>query len=556
MIGSLGAMFRRGGAHVVAPEEGSGAAAAAGTKDRTAKVGDPPSELPASLSSHAMLSPDMSEVFVDERYRGHPGFLSWIDVQDLLYGRRIRVFSLPARELAAKREELAARHDLSQDLGLNTLQKARRLFSDAAESGASDIHLLVRAQFAEVQLRVKGELWSVETMSRNEGESIIRASCQGLAAVREAMFAPYEFQDAQIDGASIPGSGLSSVRIIRGPAHPQDSGGGFMIARLQYGGERAEKAGGQRKFDFKVPTRPGGASRIASLGYTPKQVAMLNVMASMSSGVNLVTGPTGSGKTTTLFELMKEQARRFPGKRQLTIENPVEYPMEWAIQMAVTGAGSGDAAGKAFYERVRVSLRMDPDIILLGELRAAEESKAAIAEALTGHLVWATLHVTDPFMSIDRLEQMDRVDLARGVICNPKIIRGLVSQKLVGTLCPECSTPLAKADPQSFRDGLIETVKSWGDIDSVRVRGGGCDHCSGTGVVGRKAAAEVVLPDQRLMLDFINEGTIVATRNHRLREDADKSMLGNAMDLVLAGQADPRDIESEIDAIVEKARGI
>lgn len=513
--------------------------------------------LPAGLMPHALVSLDGAQVFIDDRYSGYPIFLSWKEMRETLHGQKIEVIPVSARELSVKREEMSALIEgATEERGLNTLQSARRLFGDSALAGASDIHVLVRAKFTEIQVRVKGELWTAGMMSRNEGEALIRASCQGLAAVREAMYAPYQFQDAQVDGASIPGAGLSSIRIVRGPAHPQDSGGGFMIARLQYGGAPAEKDGTQRRLQLKVPERPAGQMQLAARGYTPKQVAMLSLMTSMSSGVILVTGPTGSGKTTTLFELMKEQARRFPGKRQLTIENPVEYPMPWAIQMAVTGAGTGDAAGKAFYERVRVSLRMDPDIILLGELRAAEESKAAIAEALTGHLVWATLHVTDPFMAIDRLEQMDRVDLGRGVICNPKIIRGLVAQRLVGTLCPHCSIPLAKADQSGFRDGMIETLKSWGEIDQVRVRGDGCEHCGGGGTVGRKAVAEVVLPDQSLMSDFINEGTGVATVRHRSREDSDKSMLGNAIDLVLAGVSDPRDIESEVDVIVEKAPGI
>ncbi len=508
-------------------------------------------DLPASIRAHAVVVQGGAEVVVDDRYQGHPELLSWLLVREWDAGRRPAVTAVSARDLASHRDQAAGgSSEFDDDASLGTLRAARQLLTEAAKVRASDVHVLIREKFAEVQVRVKDDLSSIRTMNRAEGEALIRAACVGLASVKDAMYRPYEFQSAQIEGGSLPGSGLSSVRIIRGPAYPIEHGGGFMVARLQYGGMQALDENGKTDLTFATPKRPEGALALDARGYTPLQIEKLETLASMPDGIVLISGPTGSGKNTTLFDLMAQQARLFPGARQITIEDPVEYPMDWAVQLPVT-----DANDAKFAESLRTILRMDPDIILVGELRGVETARTALAAALTGHMVWSTIHTNDPYLVIDRLEEMDRVELARRVICDPNRIRGFVAQRLVPVLCPACSQPL-DADRELSRGRLFEAIKTWGNPDGVRIKGPGCDRCRGDGVIGRRAVAEVVVATEDLMADFINVGTGAARVRHRARSGSDKSMLANSVDVVLGGLVDPRDVERKIGAIVPKGEGV
>lgn len=276
------------------------------------------------------------------------------------------------------------------------------------------------------------------------------------------------------------------------------------------------------------------------------QIAMMERMTRMPSGVIVVSGPTGSGKTTTLFELMQHQARQFPEKRQITVENPVEYPMDWAVQLPVT-----QSSGASFMDMVRMTLRMDPDIVLIGELRSADEAVAALQEAMTGHLVWTTLHVNDAFMTIDRLEMLDRSRLSREIICDHKLIRGFVAQRLVSRLCPHCKTPIGQSVDELPAD-MVDALGTWGDLSAMYVRGPGCSSCNGDAIIGASAVAEVVETSASLMRDFVKAGTDEARRAHRSRPDVDLSMLGNAMRLVAQGLVDPADVEASVDLIKKK----
>ncbi|MDF6814343.1 GspE family protein, partial [Escherichia coli] len=135
------------------------------------------------------------------------------------------------------------------------------------------------------------------------------------------------------------------------------------------------------------------------------------------------TGPTGSGKTTTGYELLRYKAQISPELRQTTREHPVEYPREWAVQLLSTGQNSS-----YLVERM---LRMDPDIIDIGEIRTADEGVAAAQAAQTGHLVFGSLHVLDPFELIGRLHMLDHTRLSKELMCNHQIIAGFMGQRMV-----------------------------------------------------------------------------------------------------------------------------
>ncbi len=430
---------------------------------------------------------------------------------------------------------------------------AIEIISAAAKYSASDIHLMMRGSYAEIQIVVKGGLRVLKRLTHEEGESIARAIYQSLAKTRDSSFNPLDFQNAQVPGDALPPSiDVSSVRIVRGPSYPQARDGAFMTMRLQYlAGHKGTRQSDLAKLEF--PKAPKGEFRLGAMGYRLSQVEKIKSLMDAPNGLILFTGPTGSGKTTAMFEALQEVARTKPHRRLVTVEDPVEYPMEWAVQMAVTGARNDKETGEAFGERVRVALRMAPNIILLGELRGPEVAVAALEAAVTGHQVWSTMHVTDPFLFVERLELMDKERLDRRVFCDHKMVRGVIAQRLLPELCPHCSVPItSKLAVISKR--IIEALKTWGDISSIRVRGNGCDHCGHDGSIGRFAVAEVVVTDAAVMSDFIKFGSDIARKNHREKPDSDKSMLESAIKYAFGGNVDPRDIEDSVDLIVAKGK--
>lgn len=484
------------------------------------------------------------DIYVDARHFGTPRLLTW-EAKLRRAGAAPQLRKVSAQELAVLRQQRGSGQQ--QDTDLQTLTLARRLFADCAVLVASDIHILVREDHTEIQVRIKGDLRTVSALSmrREEGERLNRAICTGLATVKAATYNPLEVQDAQIAGDALPGTGLSSVRIVRGPAYPVESGGSFLVARLQYrehyeGALKANAIDAAKRLDLRTPKAPGGEFKLGQIGYTPLQVELISQLLRRPMGVIVVTGPTGSGKTTTLFECTRHQARLFPQKRLITIENPTEYPMDWAIQLTTES--------ERFPEMLRMTLRMDPDAVLLGEIRGVEEAIATLQAAATGHQVLTTLHVTDPFETFSRLVMLDHVRLAMAVIANHTQIIGLIAQRIVPLLCPRCSVPLDSA-LEPLPDYMLKAMRSWGDLSEVRVRGSGCDHCHGEAIIGQQAVAEVVVTSEKLMQDCISDGVLEARRNHRAREGSDKPMIAHAMDLVLAGRLSPVDAERSVDAI-------
>lgn len=250
---------------------------------------------------------------------------------------------------------------------------------------------------------------------------------------------------------------------------------------------------------------------------------------------------------------MAEMARRRPWDRQVTAEDPVEYPMDWAVQLGSTDSRSDSEAGAAYLEAVRNMLRMAPNVMLIGEIRGGKVAGAALNAAITGHLALSTLHVDDPYLFVDRLEFMDRGQLHRDVFCDPKIIRGVIAQRLLPKLCPHCRIPLKKAKGE-LPARILEGLRSRGSIEGVALRGEGCSHCAGDGALGRRAFAEVVVLDDALAADFIEHGTAIARSNYRKRKDADPSMLESAIAQALAGNVDPRAIEKNIDLILPRCQ--
>lgn len=512
--------------------------------------------LPAHIVDYTAMDKGAGRLYVEPRRKTDPLLMTWLD--------RCHKQGIDFQIIPAELDEIISRQgrDVNlfkqgggdTDADLENRVAAMNLLSLSANYRASDIHILLRGSFTEVQCRIKGELRVLTRLSQGEGESIIRAFYQGIAVVKDATFQPLQVQNAQISGKILDEFGLSSVRIVRGPAHPVEDGGGFMVLRLQYRDSAVALAGGGHLDVLAYPRRPPGRLQLEELGYLPHQVEKIRYLIEGSSGIILFTGPTGSGKTTRIYELLMETARMSPMLRTLSIEKPVEYPMPWAVQLSITGDAEGLDEGDAFGDYLKHALRMDPDWIFLGEIRSPGVALTAFEASLTGHKVVSTIHAEDPFSVPDRIEIMDITRLPRRMFCNSKMIRGIVTQRLIPQLCPGCAVPLRQAPPSAVTPNLYAALLTYGDISQVKVRGTGCPQCHGSGSLNRIAVAEIIVTDTNLMQDFVEHNADVARRNYRARAGADKSVLAVAMDGVLAGRVDPNDVGRYIDVVVPASR--
>lgn len=508
--------------------------------------------LPRELADRVALDTLTGVLYVDDKAAGHPLLSSWMR-RNQMDGHTLTKQVVEHDELANLRMNGMRQSANDEDIDQKVRQSAIELLCRAARYSASDMHIVIREGHTEIQIEVKGELRVLERNTKENGELIVRSIYQGIAGVRDASFSQYEFQNAQIAGSDLPQeAGLTSVRIARGPCYPEAQGGQFMTLRLQSSTAKLKGQGGTLP-PLELPRRPEGEFRVESMGLSKLQVEKLRLLMDAPAGVVIVTGPTGSGKTTLMYECMQEIARAKPDRRQVTIEDPVEYPMVWAVQLAVTDANTEADTGRAFGERLRVGLRMAPKTILLGEMRGPDVAAAALNAALTGHQVWTTLHVSDPFMFVDRLELMDQQRLNRKVFCDDKLIRGFVGVRLLPKLCAHCSIPLAKA-PHVLAPRVVSALQTWGSIEGVRLQGNGCSVCDGDGIECRFSVAEVVVTDQQMMTDMIERGTAAARSSYRARPDAEPSMLHSSIMRVLQGEVDPRRVEQNVELIVDRSK--
>ncbi len=240
---------------------------------------------------------------------------------------------------------------------------------------------------------------------------------------------------------------------------------------------------------LRLLTREGELLSLENLGLEDDHFSLLLELISRPNGIILVTGPTGSGKTTTLYAALSRL--NTPDKKIITIEDPVEYQLPGINQIQIK-----PSIGLTFASALRAILRHDPDIILVGEIRDLETAEIAVQAALTGHLVFSTLHTNDALGAVARLSEMgiESYLIAASLV-------GLVAQRLVRRLCPKCRQ---KKDPpdeflKALEDGLL-SLKEPLYFEPV-----GCSYCAGTGYRGRLAIYEIVPIDKRLRRAILAE---------------------------------------------------
>ncbi len=219
---------------------------------------------------------------------------------------------------------------------------------------------------------------------------------------------------------------------------------------------------------------------LEEIGLSPEQLQMINDLIHKAQGMLLVTGPTGSGKTTTLYGALTRI--NTPDKNIITIEDPVEYQLRGIGQIQVN-----PKIGLTFAQGLRSVLRHDPDVILVGEIRDADTAEIAIQAALTGHLVFSTLHTNDAASAATRL-----VDMGVEPFLVASVVRAIVAQRLIRVVCPDCKEAYVP-EPEALKEaGLVAAQLAGG----VVYRGRGCPACSGTGYRGRSGIYEILLASE------------------------------------------------------------
>ena len=300
--------------------------------------------------------------------------------------------------------------------------------------------------------------------------------------------------------------------------------------RLRPQDGRARITIANRPYDLRistVPTRQAekavirildtqASTTLSDTGIRADEVERMRSALDQRDGIFVVTGPTGSGKTTTLYGALRDIATE--DVNIMTVEDPVEYELPGLTQIQVD-----PRQGVTFASALRAILRQDPDVIFVGEIRDAETAEIAAQASLTGHLVLATLHANDAVGCIRRFEDLG---LDRGTLAD--ILRGALAQRLLRRVCPHCAQEV-RGDPTAEEEVLQAHL---GVAPTVRIVG--CQHCSGTGYLGRVPVTEFLVPTERLAA-LILEGAAGYELHRQAERDGMRSLLESGRDLVRSG---------------------
>ncbi len=336
-------------------------------------------------------------------------------------------------------EDVAHLRDMASEVPV--IRLVNQMLVRALESRASDVHIEPFENQLKVRYRIDGILHEVESPPRQLKAAVIsRLKILAQLNIAERRLP----QDGRIK-TRLAGKDVD-LRIATVPTLYGES----VVIRLLERGQIF--------------------TQLETLGFPAALLAQFNEMILKPHGMILVTGPTGSGKTTTLYGAL--QKINDPGKKIITIEDPVEYQLNGVNQIHVK-----PQIGLTFANGLRSIVRQDPDVIMVGEIRDAETAEIAVQAALTGHLVFSTLHTNDAAGAISRLLEMGVQDYLLS-----SSLLGVLAQRLVRQLCPSCRRDV----PFSGSDGLTAELEIY-ESNSLRTvwEAVGCDACNGTGYLGR-----------------------------------------------------------------------
>lgn len=403
------------------------------------------------------------------------------------------------KEIASFAEQLQAEHETNEAFDFDTeeddseevtvVKLINSLFEDAVQVGASDIHIEPDANVLRLRQRVDGILHETLLNEVNIASALV---------LRLKLMANLDISEKRLpqDGRfNIRSKGQSvDIRMSTMPVQHGES----VVMRLL--------------------NQSSGVRKLEDSGIPDNLLMRLRSQLKRPHGMILVTGPTGSGKTTTLYGALMELNE--PEKKIITVEDPVEYRLSRINQVQVN-----PKIDLTFSTVLRTFLRQDPDIILVGEMRDQETVEIGLRAALTGHLVLSTLHTNDAVDSALRL-----IDMGAPGYLVASAVRAVVAQRLVRKVCPDCKTS----------DVVDEARLHWLDMrfpnqkSSQFVKGRGCQNCNLTGYRGRVGVFEMLELDHAMM-DALRDNNAVAFAESARASKHYKPLLATAMELALEG---------------------
>lgn len=385
--------------------------------------------------------------------------------------------------------EIGSPRDLLEDSGdAPVIQFVNQMLRRAIRSNASDLHIEPHEGGLRARMRIDGFLQTV----LDRADVPVRR-----IASRLKVMAGLDIAETRL-----PQDGRISLRL----------GGRAIDVRVStlpgHYGERVV---------MRILDRSGGLLPLDALGLAPQQVAILRRLALKPNGIILATGPTGSGKTTTLYSMLQLANRN--ETNIVTVEDPIEYDLPGVSQAQIN-----PDIGLTFASVLRATLRQDPDVILVGEIRDGETASVAVQAALTGHLVFSSLHANSSLAAVIRLR-----DLGADDFMIASTLRGIIAQRLLRRVCPACAVAVRTPAPVRV---AFEAVGRPGPETVMQAKG--CPVCAQTGYAGRVGVFEIVEVEESLR-SAISAGASEQAMNDIALPVSD-SLFGQALLKVEAGQ--------------------
>ena len=388
------------------------------------------------------------------------------------------------------------------------------IIARAATQKVSDIHIEVADQ-TTIYFRIDGSMQPVLEYNSGWGESFVRAAFAS-ADISNSSYAQNEYQTAQKDGRT-PLRGTKDLYLpagilgIRMQFNPIAFGTQYLVMRLLYDNPNE---GIKTEQEFNEYERK-----------------LLMRLRSAPTGLVIVAGPTSSGKSTTLVRnmalMLKERRYEI---NLITVEDPAEQKIFGAHQMPVVNAVNEEQREEKFTEALAAALRSDPDTLMVGEIRTLAAAQLTVKGALSGHNVWTTLHANSAMGALMRLLDMG-VEAFK--LKDETMIRGLVSMRLFKKLCPYCRDKLSEKPEHTAYNRVKDAFGELG-LNQVYVRGVGCEHCNGTGTIGRIKAGEIIMTNSEF-LNLALEGETEKALKYWLEKMNGRTLKEAAIELMLRG---------------------
>lgn len=388
---------------------------------------------------------------------------------EVYYGKSKKMEGLSDDHIEFEQDQLEKENKKDEEIIGNTkvIEAVNTMLAQSIDMGVSDIHFEPREKDVRIRFRVDGTLFENYTLPKSFQASVasrLKVMCNmDISETRKPQDGRIRFKK---DNKRV------SLRVSTYPT---------------YFGE---------KIVMRLLDKEKSMVDLNKLGFSPEIFRRWSELIRMPNGIILVTGPTGSGKTTTLYSTLR--TLNTVSKNIITVEDPIEYELDNINQGQVN-----PKIGVTFSSSLRTILRQDPDIIMIGELRDQETVELAIRSALTGHLVLSTLHTNDAPSAVTRL-----IDMGVETYLIASTIRAVVAQRLIRVLCPHCKEPFNPPDH------VLERL-------DIPINGKyhfhkpvGCIQCRNTGYLGRFGLFELMVNDEKLSEMIINEASLDQLRNY------------------------------------------